>query len=204
MSKNARRFATLVAAGALFAVPATGIAAKGGNSGDKPDSSAGKSSERGNGQSENRGRGSDRSSSRSKRCKRPEVRRSFVVHGKLVSITPDNPATTEANEAEIKIEVRSANRAARASGELADQNDDRKGVQIRGAEYTISGTDEFELKLRGYEGDDTPSAGDFVRVKGRVMLTRKRCAEDGTSTADRIGTPDIRKVTIHDRDKDAD
>jgi hypothetical protein len=41
-----------------------------------------------------------------------------------------------------------------------------------------------------------------VKVSGRIARTKKRCAAEGTSTADRYAAPDVRRVTISDRDAD--
>jgi len=81
--------------------------------------------------------------------------------------------------------VTAANKHARESGELGDQ----------GSTYTVPATDAFELKL-GDDGTLVPAAGDRVKVKGRVAVTKKRCAAEGTSTADRYATPDVTRVTI--------
>ena len=126
----------------------------------------------------------------------------YRISGTLVSVTADNPATP-ANEATVTLTVKSANSHARKSGEIADQDAGRKGVQVAGATYTVPASDAFTLKLNGYQGADTPSVGDRVHVRGRIPLTKKRCAPAGTSLADRYGAPDVRKVTISDRDPDA-
>lgn len=44
--------------------------------------------------------------------------------------------------------------------------------------------------------------GDKVKVSGKIVLTKKKCATAGMSTADRYGAVDVRKVTISDRDLD--
>ena len=62
--------------------------------------------------------------------------------------------------------------------------------------------DAYTVKLNGYETPDTPSVGDKVQVVGKIALTKKRCAPAGTSTADRYAAPNVRKVTISDRDAD--
>jgi hypothetical protein len=107
----------------------------------------------------------------------------------------DDEATTEDSEASVTLVVTAANRHARNSGELADQDLDRKGVQVAGATYTVPAGDAYLLKL-GEDGALVPAPGDRVKVKGRVTLTKKRCAADGTSTADRYATPDVTRVTI--------
>jgi len=171
MLKTVRTIATLAVAGALLAVPATALAAPGGQG-------------------------------KAKSC---EKTRSvgYQVSGTLVSWTADDPATTDVFEGTVTLTVTSANSHARKSGEIADQDAAKKGVQVKGATYTVPATDAFVLKLNGYEDPDTPSVGDRVKVSGRIALTKKRCAPEGTSTADRYATPDVRRVTISDRDPDA-
>ena len=119
-----------------------------------------------------------------------------------MSATADDPATP-ASEATVTLTVTSANSHARNSGEIADQNTNRKGVQVKGAPYTVPAGDAFTLKLNGYEGTDTPSVGDKVKVSGRIKVTKKKCAPAGASTADRYAAPDVRRVAISDRDPDA-
>lgn len=170
MLKTVRTIATLAAAGALLALPATALAAKGGQ-----------------GKAQN--------------CAKTSTR-GYQLGGTLVSVTADDPATPD-SEATVTFTVSSANSHARKSGEIADQDADRKGVQVKGATYTVPAGDAFTLTLNGYEDPDTPSVGDKVKVKGRVVLTKKRCAPDGTTTADRYATPpDVRRVTLSDRDAD--
>ncbi|MDX6691193.1 MAG: hypothetical protein QOG15_2650 [Solirubrobacteraceae bacterium] len=168
MLKHAPKIASLVAAGALLAVPAIGQAAK---------------------------------SAKAKNCTTPHSV-AFSVGGKLVSVTPDDPATP-ASEATVTLKLTSANRHAKKSGDIADQDPVKNGVQVKGAEFTVPAGDAFLLKLNGYQGTDTPSVGDKVKVKGKIALTKKQCAPAGTSTADRYGALDVRKVTIADRDPDA-
>ena len=103
----------------------------------------------------------------------------------------------------MTLTVTNANGHARKSGEIADQDPNQEGVQVAGATYTVSGaTDPFTLELNGYEGADTPSAGDAVKVNGKIPRTKKKCADEGTSVADRYGAPDVRKVTLTDSDPD--
>ncbi len=116
----------------------------------------------------------------------------YRVTGRLVSATADSVTMT----------VRSANRHARNSGEIDDQNTSRRGVQVSGATYTVAVT-ASTLRMSGYEGTDTPSAGDRVKVSGRISLQKRRCVPNGTSLADRYGEPSIRRVTISDRDPDS-
>jgi hypothetical protein len=174
--KHARTLASLVAAGALLAVPATGIAAKPATKG-KP------------------------TTSKSSKCKALSM--PYQVSGTFVSGIADDAATPMVNESSVTLLVTSANLHARQSGEIADQNATKKGMQVKGATMTVTANpDAFTLKLNGYEAPDTPSVGDRVKVSGKVALTRKRCATAGTSTADRYGAVDVRKVTLSDRDPD--
>ena len=173
MLTNGKTITAVVAVGALLAAPAAGLAAKGAN----------------------QGKGA------TKRCAKVSGL-SYQVGGTLVSVTADDPATP-ASEASVTLKVTSANAHAAKSGEIADQSATKKGVQVKGATYTVAAGDAFTLKLNGYEGTDTPSAGDRVKVSGKIKLTKKRCAPAGTSTADRYAAPDVKKVTISDRDADA-
>jgi hypothetical protein len=170
MMKTVRTIATLAAAGALLALPATALAAKGGQ-----------------GKAQN--------------CEKISTR-GYQLGGTLVSVTPDEPTTLDISEATVTLMVTSANRHARNSGEIADQDATRKGVQVKGATYTVPVTDVFTLMMNGYVDPDTPSVGDKVKVNGRVVLTKKRCAPNGTSTADRYAALDVRRVTVSDRDAD--
>ena len=178
MLKHTRTFASLVAAGSLLAVPAIGQAAK--------PASPGKSG----------------ASKSTKNCAKAHSV-GYSLSGTFVSAVADDAATTDVNEGSITMTITSGNAAAKRSGDIADQNASRKGVQIKGATYTISGADTFALRLNGFEGTDTPSPGDKVKVNGRIAMTTKKCAPAGTSRADRLGAVDIKKVTISDRDPDA-
>ncbi|MGH2898603.1 MAG: hypothetical protein ACRDMZ_08005 [Solirubrobacteraceae bacterium] len=177
MLKPARTITSLVAAGALLAAPAAAVATKGDHSGKSHKNKSANS------------------------CAKTHMK-GFVVAGTLVSAVADDP-TTAASEATVTLTVTGANRHARHSGELADQDATKPGVQVKGATYTVAAGDAFRLKLRGYEGTDTPSAGDRVKVIGRIAVTKKRCAPAGTSVADRYGAVDVRRVSIKDRDPDA-
>jgi hypothetical protein len=163
--KHARTLASLVAAGALLAAPAAGLAAKpAAKKPPKPSS-----------------------------CKALSM--PYNVSGTFVSA--DVAAGT------ITLTVTGANLHARNSGEIADQNATKKGVQVKGATMVVDNSpDAFTLTLNGYEAPDTPSAGDKVKVSGKVALTKKRCAPAGTSTADRYGAVDVKKVTLTDMDAD--
>ncbi|HTN23668.1 MAG TPA: hypothetical protein VL120_06740, partial [Solirubrobacteraceae bacterium] len=107
------------------------------------------------------------------------------------------------SEATVTLTVLHGNSAAKRSGDIADQNATKPGTQIRGAEFTVPAGDAFVLKLHGYQGTDTPSVGDRVKVNGRIARTSKKCATAGASIADRLGAIDVRRVTISDRDPDA-
>jgi len=131
------------------------------------------------------GKGHDgKSHGKSKGCAKVSTR-GFQVTGTFVSM----------GEGTVTLTVTSANKHARESGELADMDAARKGVQANGATYTVPATDAFELVL-GDDGTLVPAAGDRVKVKGRIAVTKKRCAVDGTSTADRYATPDVTRVRI--------
>jgi hypothetical protein len=179
ISKNARTLASVVAAGALLAVPAAALAGK-------PD---------------------DHGTHKAKHKNAANCTKAhsvgFGVNGTLVAFTADD-AATPANEASVTLTITSANSHARRSGDIADQDAVKKGVQAKGATFTIAAaTDPFNLRLRGYQGTDTPSVGDKVKVRGRIAKTSKKCAPAGTSVADRLGATDVRRVTISDRDPDA-
>jgi hypothetical protein len=118
----------------------------------------------------------------------------YQITGTLVSVTADDPLTPD-SEASVTLTVTSANKHARESGELADQDADRKGVQAKGATYTVPAGDAYELRL-GDDGALVPAAGDRVKVKGRIGVMKKRCGAEGTSTADRYATPDVIRVSI--------
>lgn len=170
---NFKTIVTLTAAGALLAVPAAGQATH---------------------------KGSAHGKSKAKSCKTQNL--SYNVGGTLVSTTADDPATTDVNESAITFTVTSANKHARRSGELADTDAAKPGLQYKGGTYTVGSADAYVLKLNGFEGDDTPSPGDKVKVAGRIAHTKARCAP-GTSTEDRYAAPNVRRVTISDRDADA-
>ena len=171
MSKNTRMLSSLVAAGALLAVPATGLAAK-------PDHAKGKG----------------KSGTHGKSCTKMH-KVGFVVRGTLVSVAADDPSTP-ASEATVTVKVTSANAHARKSGDIADQDAAKKGVQVAGAEFTVAAGDAFRLKLNDYAPGTLPAVGHRVKVQGKIAVTKKHCAPAGTSTADRYGDIDVRRVTI--------
>ena len=184
MFKRIPALALLVAA-ALLAVPAVGQAHK-------------------TGSQHNHG-ANGKANGKGKSCaKKPTVNKGFVVKGTLVSATADNPLTANDNEANVVITVTGANRHARVSGELTDQNPSADGVQVAGGSYTVDATnDAFSVQLSDYTGTDTPSAGDAVRIVGKVAVTRKKCATAQQDTAaERYGDVNIRRVKIADRDAD--
>jgi hypothetical protein len=164
--KTVGRIAALVVAAAVVAAPAGAIAAEGG---------------------QGKGKG------KAKSCSKAGTR-GFQVTGTLVSLTEDDPLT-EDSEASVTLAVTAANQHARNSGELDDQNLDRKGVQVVGATYTVPAGDAFVLKLGDYETGE-PAEGDRVKVKGRVGLTKKRCAGEG------YATPDVTRVAVSPREPD--
>ena len=172
MVKTVSRIAALVVAVALVAAPASALAAKGGQG---------------------------KSQGKAKSCSKAGTR-GFQVTGTLVSLTEDDPLT-EDSEASVTLAVTAANHHARSSGELEDQNLDRKGVQVVGATYTVPAGDAYVLKLGDY-GTGEPAAGDRVKVKGRVGLAKKRCAAEGTTTDDRYAAPDVTRVAVSPREPD--
>lgn len=174
--KTAGKILALAGVMALVAFPATGLAKKGehGKRGAHTEHAKG---------------------GKAKSCAKVHSR-GFQVGGTLVSMTADDPATLDVSEATVTLTVTSANKHARESGELADQDAERKGVQAKGATYTVPAGDAYELRLSSDYGTATPAAGDRVKVKGRVAITKKRCAADGTSTADRYATPDVTRVSV--------
>lgn len=172
MLKNT--ISALVVGGALLALPATGVAGHG----------------------HGHGKGKAQSCAKAQKV-------GYVVRGALVSYTADIASTTDVNEAVVTLAVTGGNFHARRSGELADQDPVTDGVQVKGGIYIATAAkDAFTVKLNGYEGADTPSLGDRVKVIGKIKRTKKRCADEGTSLADRYLEPNIKKVTISDRDPD--
>lgn len=172
--KRLQTMATLAAAGALLVVPAVGQA-------HKTDTQHNHGKSNGTGKS----------------CaKKPAVNKGFVVKGTLTNYTAG------ANES-VAITVTGANKHARVSGELTDQNANQDGVQVAGGSYTVdhvNPTDPFTVQLSDYEPNETPGAGDKVRIVGKVAVTRKKCADAGDTVAERYGAVNIRKVKIVDAD----
>jgi hypothetical protein len=182
MLKTIRTIVAVAVAAALVVVPATALAAKGGHGKGK-------------------GKSHSKAQSKAKNCAKTGTR-GFQLTGTLVSMTADDPLTTDASEATLTLTVTAANRHARNSGELEDQNADRKGMQVVGATYTVPAGDAFVLML-GDDGTAVPSEGDRVKVKGRIAFTKKRCAAEGASTADQYATPDVTRVKISDPEPEA-
>jgi hypothetical protein len=121
----------------------------------------------------------------SKSCeKKPAVSKAFVVKGTLNGLTGS----------QVIITVTGANRHAQASGELADQD-----VVLLGVQYLVEGTlDPFELKLSGYAEGEDPAVGDKVRIKGKIALTKAKCAEEGATLDERYVEPNVKRVKIID------
>jgi len=135
-------------------------------------------------------------------AKKPTVNKGFTVKGTLVSYTADNPATPDSNETRVEITVTGANRHARVSGELADTNPTKPGVQVTGGAYTVSSSpaDPFGVRLAGYETGEAAAAGDKVRIVGKITVRRKKCAAKDATLDDRYGKVNVRKVKIIDAD----
>ena len=120
-------------------------------------------------------------------CKHPTVKRSYVVTGTLVSWD----GTT------VGITVHSANRAARHAGELTDQNPNKRGVQVRGGDYSVdSNSDAFQTYFSGYEPNEQPAAGDKVRMRGTALYTKKHCGGPNYSGVN------VKRVKFIDHDGD--
>jgi hypothetical protein len=135
-----------------------------------------------------------------KGCKKPTVSKGFVVKGTLDSFTADDPGTG-ANEESVTLTVTKANGHAKRSGELADQDAIKPGVQVKGATFSADGATDpngFKVKLVGYGTGEAPATGDKVTLVGKVSVTKAKCAPGGTSTADRYGDVNVRKVKIKD------
>lgn len=178
MLRTTKSSVALIAAGALLALPATGVAAHKGTAHGK-------------------GKGQGHAG----RCAKT-AKVGFSVGGTLVSFTADDAATA-ADEATVTLLVTSANRHARVSGELEDQDLEKAGMQVEGATYTVAAAaDAFEVRIDRLEAGTAPSPGDRVKVNGKVARTKKTCAPAGTGVADRYAAPDVRKVTISERDAD--
>lgn len=169
MNKRIQSLALVVAAGALLAVPAVG------NAHHKPGHTKG-------------------GGSLPAKC---VVNKGFVVKGTLVSYTADNPTTTLVDEESVTLTVTKMNRHARRSG-LTDVDNVAAGTQYR-INASGTGADPFTAQLSGYEPNETPGAGDKVRVIGKVAVTKRRC-EPNASLEDRYDAVNVRKVKIVDAD----
>ena len=177
-SKHTRAIASAIVAGALLAAPAAALAKHGNHANDDHAKTHG-----------------------AQNCTKAHSV-GFGLVGTLVAVTADNPATP-ASEATVTLNVLAGNGHARRSGDIADQDATKPGTQIRGAVFTVPAGDAFRLRLHGYEGTDTPSVGDRVKVNGKIARLSKKCAPATATAADRLGAIDVRKVTISDRDPDA-
>ncbi len=178
MNRTLRSLAVLVGAAALLATPAAAAAHhKAGHT-----------------------KGPKGGQQKSQSCKKPATKVGFVVRGTLTSFTADD-AATPANEASVTISVTGANRHARNSGELQDMDPGTPGTQVQGSTYAESASaDPYKVQLEDFGTGEAPSAGDPVRILGKVARTKAKCAAPGTSLADRYGSVNIRKVVIHDAD----
>jgi hypothetical protein len=130
------------------------------------------------------GKHTEHAKGKGKNCAKMHTR-GFQVGGTLVSMTADDATTPDSSEATVTLTVTSANKHARVAAEL-----------VKGATYTVPAGDAFELRLSGDYGENAPAAGDRVKVKGRVAITKKRCVPEGTSTADRYDEPDVTRVSV--------
>lgn len=110
----------------------------------------------------------------------------YVVKGKLVSFTPDNPSTSGTNESVVELTVTGANSHAR-----------RSGVHKGDSETYTAATDTngFKVRLSGYGSGESPKPGDKVRVVGKIEYTKKKCAPDKTREQ-RYGDVNVRQVKI--------
>jgi hypothetical protein len=107
------------------------------------------------------------------------VNKGIVVKGTLVSFSADS----------VTLTVTKLNRHAR-----------RAEVATVGSQYTIeAGSDAFRSQLSGYEDNEAPSAGDKVRVTGKVAVTKRRCEPDA-SVEDRYDAVNVRRVKVVDAD----
>jgi hypothetical protein len=113
--------------------------------------------------------------------------RAFVVKGTVVSF----------DGTDVEISVTGANRHARNSGDLQDQDLSTSGTQVSGDTHKSSaGTDSFTLVLSGYETGETPQVGDQVRMIGKIAITKKRCADEGLTIEARSTDVNLRRVHI--------
>jgi hypothetical protein len=127
------------------------------------------------------------------------VNKGFVVTGNLKQngFSPDETSTTSVNESVVGTAVKNANKHARQSGELEDQNSSRRGVQVRGGTYKLDNDNDFFRVVRsGYEPGEQPGEGDKVRITGKIPYTRDKSLK----VSDRYGEPNIRRVKVVDSD----
>lgn len=171
MRKQLHTVALMAAAGVMLAIPAIGQA-------NRPDANGVHNHPTGTGKS----------------CqKHPTVKKGFVVKGTLVSYNAGAPAT---GDEVVRITVTGQNKHAKRAG-ITDADTSTAGTQ-----YELKSADDpFKVELLGYEGTDTPSVGDKVRVIGKVPVERKKCFP-GKSLEDRYGDANVRTVKIIDSDPD--
>ena len=119
---------------------------------------------------------------KAKRCAKPKTV-GFQVGGTLVTVSADDAATADVSEGSVTLTVTSANSHARKSGVVV------------GETYSVPAGDAYELKL-GDDGTAVAAAGDRVKVKGRIAVTKKQCATEGATVADRYGEVDVTRVKV--------
>lgn len=141
------------------------------------------------GQANHTGNGKGKAKGHVKAKNKCVVNKGFVVKGTLVAdATPDYTTS-------VTINVTGANRHARIGAGFTDADPATPGMQF-GQTYTVSPPDTFKLR---YSGTGTPSAGDKVRITGKVPVTRNRArCNPAQSLAGRYGDEDIRRVKIVD------
>jgi hypothetical protein len=135
------------------------------------------------------GKGKGKGKSGNHHCK--TLKRGFTLRGTLVSFNQGDVSVQ--GDEDISITVTGANRHARRAGwEKGD---------------TFSKSDDaFKYKLVEFEpseqptGDTPGNTPERVKIVGKIAYTKKKCAEPGTSLADRYGAVNIRRVTIKDLD----
>lgn len=118
---------------------------------------------------------------------KPTVNKGFVVKGTLVSYNAGLPATGDET---VTVNVTRRNRHARRvtlpTPYVLNSSTDRNGFRV-----VLSGYETGEVPTNG------PTAGDKVRIIGKVAVTRKKCATPPTG---RYGDVDVRRVRIVDAD----
>jgi hypothetical protein len=107
-----------------------------------------------------------------------EVNKAFVVKGVFV-----DGQTVVTDDGVENVDVTGANRVAKNAGHGPDTANDP-------GSYSLSDT-ERSVKLSGYEEGDAVSAGDKIRVLGKVVYNR--CTEE-------FGEVTVRKIRVIDSD----